>query len=765
MGPTTDEEPSSSYPRKPSISGAPQIRPGEDAPTTFFLKKEEEMDPPSSINDNEASTETVGGVQDSSYGVESLEDAIGSSQLLEQVDNQNMGSKSTILGKRKSPKNPVHPNIIAAAQRIISSESPRSGLISSQTPSPRTGRRSSQASISQPLTPLRLSPTIDSAAPSTPKTSSIRSVRLSDDEESVVEDSASQAVDSSNEDEEAESIRGKQDISAGPTPELVMPSIKMPTRRPFTERGKQLGKLKILVAGPTGSGKSSLLRSILQCCEDIVHVDPTPFNPPPVTPDIGKENATPKVDSYQKTAQILELHASTRAYPSWWTDISESKTVRRRKSSSGDMVLERNLCFIDTPGHTISKEQIPSTDPVLEYIDHQLHRNAAITSMTDMELLSILSGNGGVQVDIVLYVFANRLQVPAGIEYIKRLCSCANVIPIIGKADLLSNEDVTELKKNIMHELKVNKIQPFLFGKDINENQESSMAQPPFAVTSVSDRDADTMDASLLMSSEYIQPLMPSELYTLVDRVFEPENAAWLRHSAAAKFLQWRKTRNGQSMLIDRPIEQPSVPAIASNENNSGISSPDLTLSPMSSHVLLPTSISQSLSPSAPTSPKEPAYGALTQLNTQAHREERFGQVRLAKWAADLQRSLRNEREKYEKLARTERETWLVEKLEECNAEAAAEKMGTIIKTRSMTARRHRARLPISRMADPRDPLGLLGFADRVGQNGWMVVQVIGGCGVAGALAVWFWRSWDSNSGGGWEQWWSGVSLWSIIGR
>lgn len=52
----------------------------------------------------------------------------------------------------------------------------------------------------------------------------------------------------------------------------------------------------------------------------------------------------------QTTTQITEIYASTKAYPSWWSEVDESKVLRRRKSM-GDSVLERNLCFVDTPGY------------------------------------------------------------------------------------------------------------------------------------------------------------------------------------------------------------------------------------------------------------------------------------------------------------------------------------------------------------------------------------------------------------------------------
>ncbi len=52
----------------------------------------------------------------------------------------------------------------------------------------------------------------------------------------------------------------------------------------------------------------------------------------------------------QSTSQITEVYASTKAYPAWWSDLEESRILRRRKSM-GDSVLERNLCFVDTPGY------------------------------------------------------------------------------------------------------------------------------------------------------------------------------------------------------------------------------------------------------------------------------------------------------------------------------------------------------------------------------------------------------------------------------
>ena len=59
---------------------------------------------------------------------------------------------------------------------------------------------------------------------------------------------------SSGEDEEEvdETMLAAEGAQTEILPQLVMPSISMPRRRPFTERGKNIGKLKIMVAGSTG---------------------------------------------------------------------------------------------------------------------------------------------------------------------------------------------------------------------------------------------------------------------------------------------------------------------------------------------------------------------------------------------------------------------------------------------------------------------------------------------------------------------------------
>ena len=113
----------------------------------------------------------------------------------------------------------------------------------SRNASPSHQRRSSQATISRPYTPLSFgSPALRSNLGSPDS-------RRNSDAGSYMDDVASQAIVSSGDEEGND---GHDLFDSGSAPQLVMPSIKMPSRRPFTEKGKNMGRLKVLIAGDSG---------------------------------------------------------------------------------------------------------------------------------------------------------------------------------------------------------------------------------------------------------------------------------------------------------------------------------------------------------------------------------------------------------------------------------------------------------------------------------------------------------------------------------
>ena len=61
-----------------------------------------------------------------------------------------------------------------------------------------------------------------------------------------------------------------------------------------------------------GMGKTSLIKSIVQLCEDIVHVDPLSSNIPPLgIVSVGRAKDKTKMEGPSTT----EVYASTKPYP------------------------------------------------------------------------------------------------------------------------------------------------------------------------------------------------------------------------------------------------------------------------------------------------------------------------------------------------------------------------------------------------------------------------------------------------------------------
>lgn len=70
----------------------------------------------------------------------------------------------------------------------------------------------------------------------------------------------------------------------------------------------------------------------------------------------------------------------------------------------GDIVLERNLCFIDTPA--TSMNQAEQTEAITQYMHNQLSRAIAALDSSNFDFQSMLAGNGGSQVDTTIYLIS-----------------------------------------------------------------------------------------------------------------------------------------------------------------------------------------------------------------------------------------------------------------------------------------------------------------------------------------------------------------------
>ena len=238
MRPSAGASSLSSAPRKQSVTETgPSVAPASgNAPTTFFMASERMLD---------AQQTPTASVSESSFGIRSMGEEGSSPEADNDKDDSNSNGRRRSTIKQRKP-----------VQRDPSMDSLGLGSFAGSddsSPSRPPKNLSNLSSASQPLTPLSFaSPTLDSSDPYSPKSMSLRSFRPSDDDS--LDGRSSQAVISDDEEDEEAGPPLSASMSA---PQFIMPSIMMPSRRPFTAKGHDLGRLKILLAG--SSGISSLL--------------------------------------------------------------------------------------------------------------------------------------------------------------------------------------------------------------------------------------------------------------------------------------------------------------------------------------------------------------------------------------------------------------------------------------------------------------------------------------------------------------------------
>ncbi|KAI1772501.1 Septin-domain-containing protein [Hypoxylon cercidicola] len=549
------------------------------------------------------------------------------------------------------------------------------------THSPVSMKSQNHSLPSRPMTPIMLGTSCTESVMSTP--SSRRN--------SFAGSLSEHAVSS---DEELLDHRPSNLLDSGSAPQLVMPSLKMPSRRPFTETGKSLGRLKVLLAGDSGVGKTSMIKAIVQTCEHIVHVD--------AIPETNRSQFALPGRASSSTSSISEIYASTKPYPEWWSMLDDPHISQRRKSL-GDSVLERNVCFVDTPGYRNGASAMDTIMPCIEYIESHLNRLAS-DSLNDSDMLNMLGGDGGFQVDVVFYLISQEMR-PVDREYIRRLAQLTNVIPIVAQADSLSPQQLATCKEQIAGQLRQLGLQTFSFASAASQESTGPKPNTPYVVSTVTGSDRDVMDASLLMSSDYVQPLMTSELQYLVENVFSPNGASWLRHAAAKKYLDWRSTPLSRPRHLYRPLTYPGP-------------GPSTALTRLSGNTR-----------------EQCSSLALARLNDQPLRHSP-PQLHMVDWAADLQRSMSSERARYEALAaRGEHAAWLREKLNQRLQDGTLVALDKPKSRASTETRRGCKRASSNKTEKHQDPLGLLQVTADLKTKGWVALEVISGLGAIGGLA------------------------------
>jgi hypothetical protein len=96
-----------------------------------------------------------------------------------------------------------------------------------------------------------------------------------------------------------------------------------------------------------------------------VHFDPpqaAPLSPTSSFTKSSRRSTMEHASIIPPTEQILEIKASTKAYPPWYKAETERELQKNRSSlsrrESANEVLERNIVFVDTPGYGSTNDVI-----------------------------------------------------------------------------------------------------------------------------------------------------------------------------------------------------------------------------------------------------------------------------------------------------------------------------------------------------------------------------------------------------------------------
>jgi hypothetical protein len=165
---------------------------------------------------------------------------------------------------------------------------------------------------------------------------------------------------------------------------------------------------------------------------------------------------------------------------------------------------------------------------------------------------------------------------------------------------------------------------------------------------------------------------------------------------------------------------------------------------------------------------ENPTNFSLARYNNFGQNEQPLSEIRIAKWATDLQRSLRNERDRFEELQRDDRAKWLLERVgEEVSRGSIVASPGGSPRADWAVVRHGDEKQAQAGQrygnggVDSRDPLGLCNLSDQVMQKGFVLVKVLGGVSVLGAIVVAVVRAFGVETGlvpqSGWWAWITGV--------
>lgn len=553
------------------------------------------------------------------------------------------------------------------------------------------------------------------------------------------DDGASQAVFSSSGEEDGEIDKSLEMHSKaavlGPGPQLVMPSLSLPSSRPFTERGSRMGNFRVLVAGRKGAGKSTLIRRLLDHCSDVVHSDP---------PHTVSEVAI------SHNISLVETSASTKRLSEWKNDTDED-SHRSRRPSAGSIRLERNIMFMEidtleahTQGHMVDS----SLNEITAFIHSLWSRSLAVQQLNSIQLLELFTGGGGQQIDVLIYVIKDQLLAKES-DLIAKLSGLTNVVPILCAGDSFQARSSMESSLTNMD------AECVLLTHGEKPLQISNRPRP---ITLACQKDN--------LKTQKMEPNSCSRdcggYNELLRDLFDPTVISKLRHASVKKLIRHHhvmaqdpstsQVLDGSSATDDDRTPHLSTtcaPPMEASLTCSTISSPSGVLVPLPESSFYKTGSPALSAHTIDSSSRIPSGLELARL--QEHEltpTSEIKEIRLAKWALDLQYSLNADNERKQR-------RWAYPQSSATNSASK----GMIVRTENApaaeVARLKRALAPAAcahRSAlcspDVTDPLGLMALGRRLRGPSLTTAVRMAGIGAALAtIAVVCLRSWSTIYG------------------
>lgn len=182
--------------------------------------------------------------------------------------------------------------------------------------------------------------------------------------------------------------------------------------------------------------------------------------------------------------------------------------------------------------------------PVVDYHQQQFARTDRVFSreVPPYHIVKFLRAGVGAHthVDICIYGVLHRLT-PVDLEFMRRLSTMVNIVPVILKCDTLKPEEVFRLKATILEELQKAKISIYTFGMtseeliDLAQGGYAGAAPFAFSAPEIMGEIGGARPGSY--AAEFMQ-FKTALLYNHIDD---------FRTLTAEKFVNWRQNANGGS--------------------------------------------------------------------------------------------------------------------------------------------------------------------------------------------------------------------------